>query len=257
MRVFISWSKEPSRSYAKLFRGWIDSVFQTVQPFMSEADIDGGRQWLSVILNELNASDFGVAFLTGANVGSNWIHYEAGAIAKTVGEARFIPVLCGIDTLDLAGSPLAYLQAKPLNEAGLLDVCRSINNFFETGSLSEAKLQQAFEVWWPRFAAEISKIDEPRGNVATREHEDPVRGALDRLVSTTSEILRQNDRILQVLGGPTDVNEQYGNALRSNYIIESESAAATRRAVLDARRRIAAQGMRGEASPSGQSPNDG
>jgi hypothetical protein len=44
MRVFISWSGEPSRSIARALDGWLESVVQHVDAWMSDEEIWQRRQ---------------------------------------------------------------------------------------------------------------------------------------------------------------------------------------------------------------------
>ena len=50
VKVFISWSKEPSLTLAKILRGWLPSVLNDqVEPWVSSEDIEKGRLSLSEI----------------------------------------------------------------------------------------------------------------------------------------------------------------------------------------------------------------
>jgi hypothetical protein len=63
---------------------------QFVEPFVSSEDIAKGTRWGNEITRQLESCQFGIICLPNANVGSEWVHFEAGAIAQkfTEGPAR-------------------------------------------------------------------------------------------------------------------------------------------------------------------------
>ena len=92
MKLFVSWSQDISRQIAQDFREWLPLINQTIEPFMSEEDTDKGAHWSSTIRRELEQSAFGIVILTAENIESTWLHFEAGAIAKSVEEGRVVPI---------------------------------------------------------------------------------------------------------------------------------------------------------------------
>lgn len=49
MKVFISWSGNKSHKVAMIFREWLPSVIQSLEPYVSSEDIDKGARWSSDI----------------------------------------------------------------------------------------------------------------------------------------------------------------------------------------------------------------
>ena len=62
MKVFISWSGECSKKVALLFRDWLPTVIQAIDPFVSSEDIEKGARWNTDIAQELKESSFGLIF---------------------------------------------------------------------------------------------------------------------------------------------------------------------------------------------------
>ena len=67
MKIFLSWSGQPSLSAAKVLEMWLPRLLQHVNPFISE-DIEKGSRGLSVIAAELKSTDFGIICLNHNNV---------------------------------------------------------------------------------------------------------------------------------------------------------------------------------------------
>ena len=64
MKVFISWSGNKSHKVAMIFREWLPSVIQSLEPYVSSEDIDKGARWSSDIAKELEDSTFGILCVT-------------------------------------------------------------------------------------------------------------------------------------------------------------------------------------------------
>src|ERR1700720_3713132 len=84
MRIFICWSGRRSGELAEAIYDWLPKFTHDLAlPFLS-SKIKMGVRWFEEIGQQLDASDAGLICLTPENLSSNWIHYEAGALAKAV-----------------------------------------------------------------------------------------------------------------------------------------------------------------------------
>ena len=85
-KVFISWSGDSSQKVAETLREWIPSVIQAIDPWVSSQDIKPGNRWSDKIKKELDETSYGIICLTSDNLQSDWMHFEAGALAKSMKE---------------------------------------------------------------------------------------------------------------------------------------------------------------------------
>lgn len=131
MKVFISWSGAGARDFALFLRGWVRQVVQAVQPFMSEQDIGKGTRNVLEMSQELETVQFGIVVVTRDNVAAPWINFEAGAISKSLGTGRLVPLLLDVGKSDVAG-PLAQFQAVDANDHTDVErLFREINRWLE------------------------------------------------------------------------------------------------------------------------------
>jgi hypothetical protein len=120
-----------------------------------------------VLAAELEASSYGVTCVVPSNIAEPWLHFEAGAIAKIVGEARLVPLVHQLDPSALPG-PLAQFQAVPCSKEGLGRLLRAINRR-STTPIDEDSLADAFDSAWPDFeeAVRTSSAPKPATQVET------------------------------------------------------------------------------------------
>src|ERR1043166_1601551 len=109
MKIFVSWSGEASREAAELLRSWLPNVVQQTGVWVSSQDIGKGEKWSASLWESLTEINFGILMVTRENSKAPWIMFEAGALSKTV-KSRVIPILCDIDRLDVANTPLGQFQ---------------------------------------------------------------------------------------------------------------------------------------------------
>jgi len=178
MKVFISWSGERSQALALALREWLPLVLHYVEPWLSEADVAAGDRWAQAVAKELEASNFGVICVTPENVGSPWVLFEAGALAKSMQGARVIPLLFNLEFSDITG-PLAQFQAKKVERSGLGEVIQSINHATDQ-AIPEDRAKQLFAALWPEFEKQLASIPD---EAPTEKHMRPHHEILEELVS--------------------------------------------------------------------------
>ena len=116
MKVFISWSGERSKLLAVGLREWLRPILQSVEVWMSEADIDAGDRWGQEVARELSSCNFGIICVTPENLQASWLLFEAGALAKSLEGSKVIPLLFELELRDISG-PLAQFQAKKFDQS--------------------------------------------------------------------------------------------------------------------------------------------
>lgn len=170
MKVFISWSGERSKKLAETLREWLPNVIQALDPWMSSEDIDKGASWYVDIVSELESSYFGIICLTSDNIESPWIHFEAGALSKSMEKSRVCPYLFHIDPSIIKG-PLVLFQAAKSTKKDTKQLLHSINQALAENALSTEKLDKTFERWWPDLDAKFEEISKMKDKPVPKKSE--------------------------------------------------------------------------------------
>lgn len=183
MKVFISWSGERSHSLGDALHDWIPLVLHYVEPWLSHADIEAGQRWAEQVAKELEASNFGIICVTRENVGSPWVLFEAGALAKSLQGSRVIPLLLDLEVRDITG-PLAQFQAKKVERTGLLEVIQSLNQL-APHPVPEDRVTQLFDALWPELEKKVAAIPK---TAAQAKHARPQPEILEELVTSVRSL---------------------------------------------------------------------
>ena len=188
MKIFISWSKPETKKFALFLSEWLQLVIQSVKPWMSERDVAKGTRSMSELGKELEGTQFGIIVLTAANQDSPWINFEAGAISKSTGEARVVPLLLDLRKADVVG-PLAQFQAvDATDQDDVFQLVKAINDGFPE-PLPEHRLRRYFEHEWPNLSVKVA--DFRKTEPAEPERRDE-RDVLDEILVAVRELQRES-----------------------------------------------------------------
>jgi DNA-binding CsgD family transcriptional regulator len=160
MKIFISWSGEDSKQIALHLKVWLKKLLQASEPWMSDVDIQPGTRWSDRIAVELAASDFGIICVTPQNRSAEWIHFEAGALSMAMkdNDRKVVPLLIGFEERgELQRSPLGLFNAVRFTEEDMWKLILTLNAELPD-SLDGNYLRELFEMYWPRFMAEIEEV---------------------------------------------------------------------------------------------------
>ncbi len=70
------------KAVAFVWSNLLTDAFDSVEPFMSKADIGAGERNLDKIATKLAHTSFGIVIVTQQNEHTPWINFEAGALSK-------------------------------------------------------------------------------------------------------------------------------------------------------------------------------
>ncbi len=195
MKVFLSWSGETSQKVASEFRTWLPTVIQRVKPYISSEDINKGEQWSSSIAGELEGCSFGVIFLTPDNISAPWLNFEAGALGKTIGNARVCPLLFGLNISDVQG-PLKQFQATQNTKSDILKLLNSINDADEDNKVDVKVLETTFDALWPTLENKIEGIEIASPIKIKKEKENTDTNDNTQILEEILSLCRQSNRKL-------------------------------------------------------------
>lgn len=184
VRIFISWSKDRSKAFAQEIRDWLPEVIQEVEPWMSAEDIGKGKRWSDEIARYLDETSEGIVCVTADNMTEPWLHFEAGALAKSRADATVRPLLLDVGKADVVG-PLAEFQlTAALDPEDMWLFVKSIENGCER-RIGEERLRRAFDRVWPDLRERLDTLAATSAaapkKAPSRRSEDMFAEVLDRI----------------------------------------------------------------------------
>jgi hypothetical protein len=163
MKVFVSWSGEPSQTVAQALTQAIGSVFSNAETWLSSAEIQPGQQWFKELMDALDSTKFAIACLTTRTKAAPWIMFEAGAASGKFGAMKLVPLMLNGDLNDLS-DPLRRFQGVVFGKQGVRSLFQSINESLGK-PLTTIVLNAGFESIWPDL--EKATLEAMRGDKPT------------------------------------------------------------------------------------------
>ena len=166
--LFFCWSEERSRALARALKEHLPKLIPGLADrngsnlFMSD-DIVKGSRWFDAVEMQLGKADVGMVCITREGLRSGWIHFEAGALARTIRKKRrqggaLFTCLLGVRPDELTG-PLAEYQATSVERDDTRKLCAAIVNVMvRTKAQETPDWETAFNSEWGNFEAAVKAI---------------------------------------------------------------------------------------------------
>lgn len=194
MKVFISWSGNISHKVGMIFREWLPSVIQSLEPYVSSEDIDKGARWSSDIAKELENSTFGILCVTKDNLYAPWLSFEAGALSKTMDKSFVTPFLFDIKRSEVNG-PILQFQSTVFEKDDIKKLIHTLNKACGENGISSSMLDKAFEVWYPTLESELNKLKECDENAIEIPSKEQMHST--EIIEEILELSRDNQKLLR------------------------------------------------------------
>jgi hypothetical protein len=188
MKVFISWSGERSRAVAEALRGWLPNVIQSVNAWVSLADIEKGARWSTDVAAQLEECRVGLICLTPENLSAQWLLFEAGALSKTLDKTFVCPYLLNLQPTDIQG-PLSQFQATTAEKEETRKLLHTINKALGDQALQTAQVNAAFQKWWADLDSQLQAISAMQLAVPPKR---PDRELLEEVLETVRVLARRH-----------------------------------------------------------------
>ena len=196
MKVFLSWSGARSHKVALVFRDWLPSVIQEIEPYVSSEDIDKGARWSTDITKELEDSTFGILCVTRENINAPWLTFEAGALSKTMDKSFVSPFLFDIKRSEVDG-PILQFQSTIFEREDLQKLLNTLNKACDKDHLPPERLAKAFEVWYPTLESELNALKEDLPNEDEKPEEVLKEPHSQEVLEEILEITRINQKLIR------------------------------------------------------------
>ena len=158
MQIYFSWSGETSYRIALSLRELINTIFPRLDLWVPPDDIQDGKRWSSKLTRYLDETSIGVVCVDPTNYLSRWLHFEAGAIAKSIENENIRLVYFGLTAEDIQG-PLAKFDGFNIKKDEILTFLEVIRSNMDHFTISYMELRANFDLHWTSFESKLAKLD--------------------------------------------------------------------------------------------------
>lgn len=195
MKVFISWSGDISLKVALIFREWLPSVIQSLEPYVSSEDIDKGARWSTDIAKELEDSNFGILCVTKENLEAPWLSFEAGALSKTMEKSFVTPFLFDIKRSEVKG-PILQFQSTIFEKEDIKKMVKTLNKACGDVGIPENRLETCFNVWYTHLEKSLNDLTNEKAESKVEQETESATPSSE-ILEEILELSRDNQRLLK------------------------------------------------------------
>ncbi len=150
MKVFISWSGEPTKKVALALGEWLPKLIPGVKVWVSDEHLRKGLRWSVELAAELDSTTYGLILVTRANQAEPYLNFEAGALSKKVREtAHVVPILLDLDFSDVT-TPLKEFQGTRFETDKMFETFAELNELADS-KLPKESLRTLFDANWSKL----------------------------------------------------------------------------------------------------------
>ena len=205
MKVFVAWHGARGKQIAEILEVWLPLICPTALVWVSTG-MPKGSEWRKELAKNANEASAGILCVTPDAVGSNWLHFEAGAIWK--GDAteapKIFPLLFNAKASDL-GVPLSDFQITEFEKLEYVNLAESLWSIEKsTHRPSRQVIEKILEVVWDEYERQVRSVFQ-----STVDIQEEIWGAIQK--SRSVDILYSTER----RGGAAVNATTYENELRA------------------------------------------
>jgi hypothetical protein len=196
--VFLAWSGTVSQKMAGLLKDYLPLFVRNIDIFLSE-DITKGKRWHTEIANALGSTKFGILCLTPENLTSEWIHFEAGALSKTIDDSTHVcPLLLDVKKSDLK-EPLASFHATIFEKEEFKKLVKDLAKACGD-SLEEGQFNRLMEALWPEIDQSTKSLKAELAEARRKSGKpEDTKPKIDPLLEEVVVRVREQGRLLATL----------------------------------------------------------
>ena len=192
MQIFISWSGQTSYRAAVLIRDFIHSQFPVLKPWVSAEDIRQSARWSPDLIKIMNQITFCIICVDPSNHQSQWLSFEMGAVARSLGKSSTRIFLYEIKSNELKG-PMTQYQPFKIDKHDFQRLLEDIQAHFPHIETPQDELEAQLDEEWPDFYKAISLIslgsDEESDSRDDGQDDDPDGVSLNYIDEIDEKIL--------------------------------------------------------------------
>ena len=154
MKVFISWSGHRSGELARELRAFCKRVIHALDPWLSETDLRAGERWGPEIARQLDDANFGLVCVTPESLGSDWLMFEVGALAKSVSNGRVVSILFDLNPANIE-PPFSQFQSIELTLEGFKNLFVDLHSEMQEPHINADQVEENVVMFWPAFKEKL------------------------------------------------------------------------------------------------------